>query len=65
MMSAGKKQYTAEEIVVILHEIKSVSIEDGGTLDVVFASGFEGSPSEFVAGTFTRELLELIEHHMS
>jgi hypothetical protein len=55
---------TPEDIVKILHSITKVEI-DQGELDTYFEddknpSGIRG----FIPGSFTRELLELIEEHL-
>ncbi len=57
-------KYSSEDIVKILHSIKKFSVEDG-ELDTWFedseyAEGVRG----FIPGSFTRELLELVERHL-
>jgi len=58
------KRYSPEEIVRILNSIERVSVEDG-ELDIWFKDS--NSPEGirgFIPGSFTRELLELIEDHL-
>jgi len=56
---------TAEEIVKILHSITKVELGES-ELDVWFDSdNFPCVSRSFVPGSFTRELLELIEKHMT
>lgn len=60
-------KYSPEEIVGILHSIETLYVGDG-YLEVRFKetkldSGGE-SISSFIPGSFTRELLELIEDHL-
>lgn len=57
---------TTEEIIKILHSITKVEIDDCNNLDTWFdndvvPSGING----FIPGSFTRELLELIEKHIT
>jgi hypothetical protein len=57
---------TAEEIIVILHSINGLSMDESHELDVLFDD--EPIPCvsrEFIPGSFTRELVELIEKHMT
>ena len=59
-----KKKHTPEKIVKILHSIKILSVKDG-ELDVCFDKDcyFSGI-SGFIPGSFTRQLLELIEDYL-
>lgn len=64
-----RKVYSAEEILEILRSLKTLELDKDGRLDVSFhdvepAWGMS-SINEFVPNSFTRELLELIEYHMS
>ena len=60
------KTYSEQEILDILHSIDFLSGEDDEPLDVRFKgeSAMSGI-SEFIPGSFTRELLSTIEYHMS
>jgi hypothetical protein len=51
-------------ILDILHSIKDFNVEDD-QFDVVFNEGEVLGTQEFVPGSFTRELLELIERHLA
>lgn len=66
-------KYSPEEIVNILHSIRKLSIDECGELDTRFAdSNVAGGISHitegihsFQPGSFTRELLELIQTHLT
>lgn len=59
-----KKKKSPEEIVQILHSIKTLIIEDG-ELDTWFQDSTCGEGIRgFIPGSFIRELLELIEDHL-
>ena len=59
------KTKTPNEIVQILHSIKEIHF-DGEEIEVSFQdSKFPESLRSFEYGSFTRELLELISHHLS
>jgi len=57
-------KHSPEEIIQILHSISKLSTSDG-ELDTWFTdSQYPMVPREFVPGSFTRELLDLIEDHL-
>jgi hypothetical protein len=61
------EKHSPEKIIEILRSIDKLTIDSNGELDTLFidsTSGPEGI-TEFIPGSFTRELLELIEWHLS
>jgi hypothetical protein len=58
------KKHTPEEIVAILHSVTKLSVKDE-ELDV-WQDGdtYPAGIRSFIPGSFTRELLELIEEHL-
>jgi hypothetical protein len=57
---------TSEEIVKILHSITRVEVDTCNNLDTWFEDGVVPSGiNSFRQGSFTKELLELIEKHMT
>lgn len=59
------KPYSKEEILKILHSITDLSTKDG-ELDVwQEGDNHFSSINSFAPGSFTRELLELIQLHMA
>jgi len=60
------EKHSPEKIIEILRSIEKVSLDASGQLDTLFidsTSGPEGIRG-FIPGSFTRELLELIEWHL-
>lgn len=59
------KKKSSKEIIEILNSIEKLSVEDG-ELDTWFKDSTTGPEAitGFIPGSFTRELLELIEKHM-
>lgn len=64
MSGMENNQKSPEDIVTILHSINTVQV-DCNELEVFFEDSTipETIPS-FIPGTFTRELLELIDRHI-
>jgi hypothetical protein len=63
-METGVMKYSPEKIVEILHSVKKFSVKDG-ELDTWFQdSQYPEGIRGFIPGSFTRELLELIERHL-
>ena len=62
----SNKIYTAQEIVDILDSIEKVEIVNE-ELEISFKSGDARASvfTSFVPDSFTRELMELIYHHMT
>lgn len=59
------EKHSPEKIIEILRSIEKLSVDDG-ELDTLFVDSTSGpeSISGFIPGSFTRELLELIEKHL-
>lgn len=59
-------QYTPEQIITILHSIKKVALEEDGCIEVWMDEDICGaSARSFEWGSFTRELLALIEEYLN
>jgi len=56
-------RYYPTDIIQVLSSIKKLSVDDG-ELKAEFENGNIMVKQEFVRGSFTRELLELIEEYM-
>lgn len=63
---SSSKVYTPEEIVDILQSIERVEVV-GDELEIYLKGDTTGASvyTGFVPGSFTRELMELIYHHMT
>ena len=59
------EQDTPEQIIEILRSIQKVSLYENKYLDVWFNDSYPVSISSFIPGSFTRQLLELIEQHLN
>lgn len=60
-----QKQYSKEEILFIIRSIKDIAIDEEGCLDTwVELDEYPSSIQSYIPGSFTYELLELIEKHM-
>jgi hypothetical protein len=57
-------RHSPEKIIEILRSITKLEITKIGELDIWFDQEFPESVNSFVPGSFTRELLELIESHL-
>lgn len=61
----SRKVYSPEEIVEILHSIIEVKLDTSGEIEAKLAGDpLTNSLRSFSYGSFTRELLELIEDHI-
>jgi len=59
-------RHSPEKVIEILRSITKLEIDPEGFLDVWFEGGTSAeSPNSFIPGSFTRELLVLIEEHLS
>lgn len=59
-------KHTPETIIQVLHSITEVKLNSDGEVDAWFDGEADASGKrEFEYGSFTRELLELIEEHLS
>lgn len=60
------KKYTPEQILEILKSISKINLDGNGILEVQYTdTGDEVfTISEYVKGSFTRELLELIDRYI-
>lgn len=56
--------YSVQDILSIMKSIKKVSLEDSGLETYFVDDPYPNSISSFIPGSFTRELLELIEKHL-
>jgi hypothetical protein len=56
--------HSPEKIVEILHSITKLELNEVGELETWFDSSYPEVARSFVLGSFTRELLELIESHL-
>jgi hypothetical protein len=61
-MDDSKLICNEESIIKLLHSINRLSVADGHL--EVWINDEVSTISEFISGSFTRELLELIEDHM-
>lgn len=57
-------KYTPESILEALHSIKRISIEEGELDTWIGDDASASSVREYMQGSFTRDLLELIEKHL-
>ena len=58
------ERHSPEKIIEILRSITKLEITKTGELDTWFDVSYPESINSFVPGSFTRELLELIESHL-
>ena len=59
-------RHSPEKVIEILRSITKLEIDHEGVLDVWFEGGESAeSINSFIPGSFTRELLVLIEQHLS
>jgi hypothetical protein len=58
-------KHSAKELLTIIKDIHSIEVDADGLIDIYWKSNPKEPfcASEFVSGSFTRELIELLEKH--
>jgi len=62
----NRNEYTPKQIIQILRSIENISFDISGEMDIQFDGDLNSCViHSFIPGSFTRELLELIEKHLT